>query len=174
MFEQNLEELKTKKEDYDKYLKLIKKQVIGTTVSTVNVTGAFSATYPAYKIIISGGSNSAGTNITLKLGASTTGYYYSGFLMNYSTGSTSTLIGSNQSTFLYAGYGSTLMRTMDVDLINAGTADYTIYQSKYTATADATYQQGVHQVATAYTDFTITSASGTMTGGTIYVYGYGS
>jgi hypothetical protein len=59
-------------------------------------------------------------------------------------------------------------------VINAGTADYTSFASKYKATADATYQQGNHQVATAYTDFTITTSSGTMTGGTIYVYGYGT
>jgi hypothetical protein len=154
-------------------LTLIKSQVIGTTVSSVNVTGAFSASYPAYKIIISGGVKSGGSSTTLKLGASTTQYYFSGLLMSYSTGSTSALHGSNQASFAYAGFGSTDIHIFDVDLINAGTADYTIFASKYTAIADATYQQGIHQVATAYTDFTI-ATSGTMTGGTIYVYGYGS
>lgn len=148
-------------------------QTIGTAVSSVTVSNAFSATYDAYKIIITGsGVHSGGSNITLKLGASTTGYYYSGFLMSYSTGSTSALYGSNQANFLYAGYGTTATRIFDVDLINPGTANYTIYESKYTAIADATYQQGIHQVATAYTDFTITAGSGTMTGGTIRVYGY--
>jgi hypothetical protein len=155
-------------------LKLIKSQVIGTTVSSVNVTGAFSASYPAYKIIISGGTKSVGGNMTLKLGASATQYYWSGLLLGYAGGGTSAIQGSNQTSFTYAGYGSSVVNIFDVDLINAGTADYTIYQAKYTAIADATYQQGIHQVATAYTDFTITPASGTMTGGTIYVYGYGS
>ena len=147
-------------------------QTIGTAVSSVTVTNAFSATYPAYKIIISGGTNSGGASLTLKLGASTTGYYYSGLLMSYSTGSTSALYGSNQANFAYAGFGNTAVRIFDVDLINPGTANYTIFASKYTAVSDATYQQGIHQVATAYTDFTITTSGGTMTGGTIYVYGY--
>jgi hypothetical protein len=32
---------------------------------------------------------------------------------------------------------------------------------------------GLHKTATSYTDFTITPTTGTLTGGTIYVYGYG-
>ena len=58
-------------------LRLIKKQTIGTGVSSVTVTGAFSATYDNYKIIVTGGSNSVGTsNVLTTLGGSTTGYYY--------------------------------------------------------------------------------------------------
>jgi hypothetical protein len=40
-------------------LTLIKTQTIGTAVSSVTVTGAFSTTYDNYKIIVSGGVASA-------------------------------------------------------------------------------------------------------------------
>jgi len=154
-------------------LTLIKSQVIGSAVSSVNVTAAFSATYDAYKIIIGGsGVKSASNNITLKLGASTTGYYHTGLLVPYSGSTTAILQQSNGTNFLYAGFGNSSTVIFDCDLINPGTANYTIYSSKYTAIADATYQDGIHQVATAYTDFTIAPQSGTMTGGTIRVYGY--
>ena len=36
-------------------MRLVKKQTIGTAVSSVNVTNAFSATYENYLILISGG-----------------------------------------------------------------------------------------------------------------------
>ena len=39
-------------------LVLVKTQVIGTTVSSVNVTSAFSTTYDNYKITITGGTSS--------------------------------------------------------------------------------------------------------------------
>jgi hypothetical protein len=56
-------------------LRLVKKQTIGNGVSSVNVTGAFSATYDNYKILISGGVGSTGTDLQLSLDGITTGYY---------------------------------------------------------------------------------------------------
>ena len=56
-------------------LTLVKSQVIGTTVASVNVTSAFSTTYDAYKIIIAGGLGSTNQSMSLKLGATVTGYY---------------------------------------------------------------------------------------------------
>jgi hypothetical protein len=44
-------------------LTLVKSQVIGTTVSTVTVTNAFSATYNTYKIVINGGVGSTSENL---------------------------------------------------------------------------------------------------------------
>jgi hypothetical protein len=155
-------------------LKLIKKQVIGTGVSSVNVTAAFSSTYDFYKIVIGGTPvTSTGTSIALKLGASTTGYYASGILSSYA-GTSTVLNVNNGSAWTYGAWGGTSTVTCNIDLIGPGTATFTKIYSKYTATADTTYQDGMHQVATAYTDFTLTPSSGTMTGGTIYVYGYGT
>jgi hypothetical protein len=54
------------------------------------------------------------------------------------------------------------------------------FLAKYTVvTANTNYDGGYftyggqHKVATSYTDITIGTGSGTLTGGTVYVYGYG-
>ena len=157
-------------------LRLIKKQTIGTGVSTVNVTGAFSATYENYKIIISGGTGSNNTYIALQLGASTTGY--SDKMIYGPWGNTSVLGAgnSNVSNFNYVGSvysGQNIF--LNCDLQSPGVAKYTYLTSltSYQAISGAGSYGGVHAVATAYTDFTIIPTIGTMTGGTIYVYGYG-
>jgi hypothetical protein len=58
---------------------LISTTTIGTTVSSVNVTSAFSATYDNYKIMISDGVASTTVVLSIKLGATATGYYSAGY-----------------------------------------------------------------------------------------------
>ena len=157
-------------------LQLVKKQTIGSGVSSVAVTGAFSATYENYKIIVSGGSTSANGYLGLSLGASVTGY---SMFMIYGQFATNTVEGagiSNGSTWSYAGgMQSAQYLYMNCEVMAPFLAKYTRLSSLATAqtsvnTGTAT---GVHAVATSYTDFTIAPSTGTLTGGTIYVYGYG-
>ncbi len=57
-------------------LVLIKTQTIGSGVSSVTVTGAFSATYNAYRIVFTGlNGNSSAASCTFALGSATTQYY---------------------------------------------------------------------------------------------------
>ena len=157
-------------------LVLIKTETIGTTVASVNVTDAFSATYENYKIVISGGASSAsGCYLTMKLGASTTAY--SEFLI-YGTYTSATVSGGNSNNYIhwiYTGDGASAgMLNMNVDVLGPQLAQWTRYGTS-TAFQSATgsgVSSGVHKVATAYTDFTIAPNTGTITGGTIYVYGY--
>lgn len=157
-------------------LQLIKTETIGTTVASVNVTDAFSSTYENYKIVISGGASSAtGAYLTLKLGASVTAYYA---MMIYGEFTSATVQGANQNNgtvWIYAGDGaSSGMLNMNVDVLGPQLAKWTRYGTS-TAMQSATgsgVSSGVHKVATAYTDFTIAPNTGTITGGTIYIYGY--
>lgn len=154
-------------------LTLVKAQNIGTAVSSVNVTNAFSTAYDYYKIIIGGtGVGSTGLGIQLKLGNSTTGYYMTGIYTFYNSSGSGTSFQNNTTAFLLAGWAGTSNITMNVDLVSPAHATWTKYSSKYTAATDSTYQDGVHQVSTGYTDFTLTTSSGTITGGTVLVYGY--
>ena len=155
-------------------LTLIKTQTIGTAVSSVNVTSAFSSTYDSYKIIISGGTASATDYLTFKLGASAASYsesllfkpYASAFVAASNTG---------QPFFSYAGNtfnGQGIF--LNADLVNPFLAKYTTITTTtggQFASASGTYG-GIHNVATSYSDFTIATTSGTITGGTIRVYGY--
>jgi hypothetical protein len=158
-------------------LRLVKKQTIGSAVSSVNVTSAFSATYENYKIIISGGVGSASTNLKLSLGASSTNYFefliYGAYTSNTVSGATNN---NNVGSFQWAGGCSANALYFNVDLQNPFLAKYTRFAAPaaYLTESQTGQNSGYHGSATSYTDFTITPATGTLTGGTIYVYGYGA
>jgi hypothetical protein len=155
-------------------LTLVTAQVIGSAVSSVAVTSAFSTTYDNYKIVISGGVASTSGAIGLKLGSTTTGYYYSGYNVTW----TGTLNGNgtgNGSEFASVGHGNTAILTLNLELVNPFLADETmLYATKIDASTGGSTNMvnGYLNNQTSYTGFTLTPASGTLTGGTIYVYGY--
>ena len=152
-------------------LVLVKSQTIGTTVASVTVTDAFSSTYDNYKIVLTGGVASTGVNINLILGATATGYYwatpntaYSGSTLSLSTGSNTTSFGS-----AFTGNTNTLSGILDLQSPNL--AKYsTVFGS--TGTGAAVWIIGELRDTTQYTAFTLTNSVGTITGGTIRVYGY--
>ena len=156
-------------------LELVKTQTIGTTVATVDITDCFSSTYDNYRITVSSDSSSTNTSIGIRLGASTTGYY--GYL-NYGAYNSATALGvhrDNASQHNWAGGNSTTGQPMIaiLDIINPNKASYTHFgPSAYREGLNYGTMQGEHRVATAYTGFTVLMGSGTMTGGTIRVYGY--
>ena len=153
---------------------LVKSQTVGTGVSSVTVTGAFSSDYDNYLIVMSGGTVSTDSDISIKLGASATGYYA---FLNYGDTASNTPLGAarnNQTQFNWVGGGA------------SGQAAHVYVQvlgpnkTAYTKLLNGTYQsgtgygtvQGEHRLATSYTSFILTVGAGTLTGGTIRVYGY--
>jgi len=156
-------------------LTLIKSQVIGTAVSSVNVTGAFSATYQNYKILVSGGVGSALALCGMKLGATTSGYYMGQSATNYA-GSAALGAVSNGAIFTRMSVVSTTSLAMDFEVQNPFASTYTFVRSTYFDNTITTGAGGVSvgfvDNTTSYSDFTIVPASGTLTGGTIRVYGY--
>lgn len=159
-------------------LRLIKKQTIGTAVSSVQVTAAFSATYENYKIVVAGGVASATqTPLKLTFGATATGYYSKTIYGLYSDNNVLGFGASNSSSFQNAGYITTTGLNMNCEVQNPFTATRTAVNSIGIgfATNDAYYNLGGYlNDTTSYTSFTLTPNSGTLTGGTIYVYGYGA
>ena len=147
---------------------------VGTGNTSVTVSAAFSSAFDNYKIIYSGGVSSAAvTNISLKLGASATGYYSSTFFAAVTATTVSNAGVNNGAVWTYGGLATTTSTSMDFDLLNPFLAKTTIFANgTYTDTATFGTTNGVHSVATSYTEFTIAPGSGTLTGGTIRVYGY--
>jgi hypothetical protein len=155
-------------------LELVKTQTIGTSVTSVAVSDAFSATYDSYKIIVSGSTGSTDTDFSLQLTGSTTAYYGHFVAGSYSTGSISGFGDNNLSSFVRAGFvqnGNAV--SMNCDLVNPNLAKYTfIYSSTPQAVNTGSYT-GHHRVSTAYTGFTLLVGGGAnITGGTVRVYGY--
>lgn len=151
---------------------LVKTQTIGNAVSSVTVSSAFTSDYENYLITVSGGSNSiSGSALNLKLGATVTGYYYS---LSYSTYNTTPAAtgGSNVGNWDYVGSGQTTGLNAVIELnspfLSKGTS---IRASVANSAFYAGNQAGYLNNSTSYTSFILNTAVGTMTGGTIRVYG---
>lgn len=158
-------------------LRLIKKQTIGSAVSSITVTNAFSATYENYKIVVSGGVASTDTTMSITLGAAVTGYYGSLIYAPYTTGVVACATDNNGNRFTYVGGGTTSTLTANFDLINPFLTKTTQLLTNHTRAASSSYSGnygGFLNNATSFTDVNILAASGTFTGGTIYIYGYGA
>lgn len=159
-------------------LQLIKKQTIGTGVSSVTVTNAFNATYENYLILVSGGVASVATVLNMTLGATATGYFGSYINGAYNATTVANANDNNAARWLYAGYGSTDNLTARIDLSMPFLTKNTYIRSLYNTasnTGSAGPYQGYLSNTLSYTDFTLTCNTGgaNITGGTIYVYGYG-
>jgi hypothetical protein len=157
-------------------LVLVKKQTIGSAVSSVQVTGAFSATYDNYLICVSGGAASGSQTIALRLGATATGYYAGGFYNTYVAGSTDDLAVNNGASWTFAGFAAANGNSAEIFLNSPNLAKQTTYRSTFSdvGTGGGLYMAGGMVTGTTqYTDFTLIVA-GSMTGGTVYVYGYGA
>jgi hypothetical protein len=156
-------------------LTLVKTQTIGTTVASVAVTDAFSSTYDSYKIIVTGGVGSTGANMNLQFGATTTGYYSAVTRTSYSAGAVTGIGNNNGANFAPAGDIRTTGIMMDLDVLAPNLARPTIIGGPHVVLdggGNAGHVSGFLNDNTAYTGFTILVGAGTITGGTIKIYGY--
>ena len=158
-------------------LTLVKTQTIGSAVATVEVTDAFSATYENYLITVSGGASSASTNMRMILGATTAGYYQSFVNAPYDGSATTVVATNNGAIWTYSGYTTANGINMAISLQSPQLAKQTYISAPYnngttTAGVGSGQSNGFLNNTTQYTAFTISPASGTLTGGTIRVYGY--
>jgi hypothetical protein len=156
-------------------LVFVKSQTVGSAVSSVTVSSAFSSTYDNYRIIYSGGSGSGGIYLSLQLGSTTSGYFASLFGSAYASGGFIGIGVNNGANFSYAGLASTNYATMSVDLFGPNLAKVTNMSSNWTFNLTSTGYSifmGEEASITQHTAFTMATSSGTITGGTITVYGY--
>lgn len=156
-------------------LNLITSQTIGSAVSSVTVSSAFSSSYDNYLITVEMGTASVASQLYLSLGASTSGYYGNNIRL---TPNSTTITGVAQS-----NVGSMLVNFYSTD---GGYAHiYLSNPNKAKKTAGLTFGTAFEQTGisgtynpyfladtTQYTAFTLTTGSGTITGGNIRVYGY--
>ena len=156
-------------------LRLVKKQTIGTGVSSVSVTSAFSATYDNYQIIVTGGAGSTAIELLLQLTGITSGYNN---LLNYGTfgtNATAQTVNGSSTAFAYLGGASANGIVMNCEIQNPFNAKHKSatgsFQDLSGNTAGTTVSRCVS--TTSATGFTLSTNTGTLTGGTIYVYGYG-
>lgn len=156
-------------------LVLVKTQTIGTSVASVTVTNAFSSSFNAYQIIVSGGAmNSGDYGLNMYLGSTRSGYYYTGTYHTY--GNTSAWIGAaNAAEWGAVGIATTNTLQANISLSGPNLAKNTYFSSTYIyghPSGGRAAMGGYLADNTQYTSFTLFVNASTMTGGTIRVYGY--
>jgi hypothetical protein len=153
---------------------LVKKQTIGTAVSSVTVSDAFTADYTNYRIIVSGGVASTNSDLRLTLGSTVAGYYYALTYSTYTTATALSVRAANAASWAFAGQGTTDTLSMDVNIQTPFETKRSVIRGNYISTATdgaAGIFGGYLADNTSYTALTITPSTGTITGGTIFVYG---
>lgn len=158
-------------------LQLIKTQTIGTAVSSVVVSDAFSSDYENYLITVNGGVASTNTAIALTLGSAATGYYRWAIYGQFHTTTAFGLNTSNGVNWGDAAFGSASTIQGRFELFGPNMAMNTQFvgHSTQSRTQGFYLTQGGYLADTSqYTAFTLTPSTGgaTLTGGTIRVYGY--
>jgi len=151
-------------------LTLIKSQTIGSGVSTVTVTDAFSSTYDAYRVTMTGGTSSGSLELVLTFGATASGYKWGLGVSAFN--STFTSYGSTSDTGIYAFRAPSDGLNNAWDVSSPNLAKYTVVNGYGIDGGQYNLVRAVVPNTTQYTAFTIAPTSGTLTGGTIRVYGY--
>lgn len=157
-------------------LELVKVQTIGSAVSSITVNDAFPSGYEAFEVISTGTTATGTDNIHVQLtsgGTPSTVSYYGSMIYALWAGP-SVLLHSvdNQNAWLAATAtdGSSGMK-LNMRFLEVNQARPTNITSTHIRNIGGTFV-GTHAVSTAYDGFRLTITSGTVTGGTIRVYGY--
>lgn len=153
---------------------------IGTGNTSVTIT-AFSSRYQNYRVVIAGNANSsANDSMTMQLRTgtttSTTGYYGALHYIVYATQAAVTLGYANAANFQQVagsiGSAGTSGHHGIIEIMRPFEAARTTFQTTLIRGNIAGPSSGYHDVATSYDQLVLAPAGGTITGGTIRIYGY--
>ena len=146
---------------------------IGSNVSAVTVTNAFSSFYNSYRVVISGITISAIGNsqfVTFNNSTGTT-YKYLGDFMDFSSTTKNPVASGAAIQGMWAGVSSGV-HSASMDIINPFLAMPTSMWGQSSGSTYGNEFRNYDTNAVSQTSFTFTQATTTMTGGTIRVYGY--
>ena len=154
-------------------LVLVKTQTVGTSVSSVTVTDAFSSTFDNYRIVVVGAGGSADAGLCLRFGTTATGYYGS-LYFDLFDGSNTGVARINNGTEVTVGLtqnGVTVFTT-SIDVTSPNLATYQQLHGTFYGRGYSGWFGGVLANNNVYTSFQILPNAGLLSGGTIRVYGY--
>lgn len=153
---------------------------INSGVSSVVINDAFSAIYDNYRFMFTNIKFSGGSNTRIRIGAATSGYYYTELSTNGTYASSTTLSlsnGSNADSYFSGIVGSTGGANGWVEIFSPYLAALTTLNSmgsdNRTDGGGPRNASGFLNTTTSYTSATILPNSGqTISSGTIRIYGY--
>lgn len=145
---------------------------IGSSVSSVTVNGAFNSTYDNYRIVIGGVDASSQTNLRIQFGSTTNEHYCSQYYDFYAASSTGTDRLVNAANILIGVTNTSDDTSSSLDVYSPNLAKRTTLSGTYNGFAYSGWFGGGVNTTTQYTSFNILVTTGTITGGTIRIYGY--
>jgi hypothetical protein len=154
---------------------LITESTIPFASATYTTPTVFSSDYDNYRVIIRGVKSSGVSDLLINFGATTTGYYGSAYFDNYNGAVTGTNRRNNGANLYIGGVETTLgEQVISMDIANPFLAMSTSINGGYYGNGYSGWFGGTQANATSFTTLTVRPAAGTISGGTITVYGYRS
>lgn len=148
---------------------------VGSGVTLIEVPNAFNTNFTNYRVIYTGGT-STGTSTGLRLGLTgSSSTYFNCLIYLPFTGGSVQGIANNASLnyWQYAGTSDSNSNVfLEADIYEPFVARSTRFFTQWIQTDASGSNSGIHKTNTSYTGITIGMDSGTVTGGTVTVYGY--
>jgi hypothetical protein len=155
-------------------LVLIKRQTVGTAVSSVTVTGAFNSTYENYRVVIGGVDASSAVNFRFQFGSTANEHYGSMYFDAYDAAATGTDRSVNAANVIIGIAGTGDDTSCSFDVFSPNLAKRSTIAGNFNSFRFSGWYGGAVNTSTQYTAFNILVGGGaTLTGGTISVYAYG-
>ena len=155
---------------------------VNATQSTVVLKDVFSSTFDSYRVVISNltmSSTTTGTVIYAKMHDGTnpasTNYNFAFARIDIAATTVAGITNSLGTNGVTVGYGTGDKFGTTFDIVNPNLATHTLFPQLSGVNVSTGYMYtgaGMHQTSTAYTSLQIAPSTGTITGGTITVYGY--
>lgn len=145
---------------------------VGTAVSSVPVTNAFNSTYDSYEIIYSNGTCSNVSDLRFSSPQSTGTNYFSQGLQQTNGSGTLTGLGYPTLTYWVVGVSTPNGFGVRMTVHNPFVARYSTFNAQMSGDFSSFTSGGVNNTNNSLTGLVFTPQTGTLTGGTITVYGY--
>ena len=146
-----------------------------TSGSTLAVNNCFTTDYDAYMIVLSNVKTSSGHAVTMTLGSTTTGYYYSGMYIAYTATTYNGDVGANVAFWQAGTVGRTANSSGGTIFIqNPFLTERTTYQavgSDPDTSGSPRWYNGFLNNTTSYTSITFSAGANTFSSITARVYG---
>lgn len=146
---------------------------IGSGNTSVTVSNAFSSTYDNYKIVLANTTGSTPLDLRMQLSSLTTGVYNNSNMYVNTAGTVTGVTGGSSLTYWLIGSADTgSANSSSIDVFGPFTTLRTAI-SGTSASINVTYVIGGQAVDTnSRTGFVINTSTGSISGGTVSVYGY--
>ena len=151
----------------------ITSQTIGSAITSITISNCFSSTYDSYRVIIANGNASTAGYFLFQFQGGTTSYYGSLYYDFHNATDTGTIRRSNGSDLYVGRYSALSYYNSDFNVSGVNNSRPNV-SGTYYGNGYAGWFGGVRDTGSniTVTGITISPSAGTLTGGTITVYGY--